>query len=134
MEELAERLLALLKAKRVLNADLVIGSVIQDLFRMLHTSSPVPPKVEDVLLELICADLNINNATFVGLCCVSFYRQQKPVNYWKLMPLLTDRIRGYHIPAIVVLGIMSRKLCEGFKSQLHTPISILLNAATKYLL
>ena len=128
MDELAKNLKALIAANHVLDADIVIGREIQKLFVLLKTNEPVPADFEDILLSLISANLNMNNAHFIALCCVLYYRRQKPVNYWKLMPLLTDKIRKFHVPAIVVLGVMSRRLCEGFKSQLHAPVSILLSA------
>jgi hypothetical protein len=129
MEDVTSRLWELAKAHRVQNADLVFGSEIQKLYLLLKSDPPFPPDFEQLLISIISPrhrSLSTTNGHLLGLCCVKYYKSQSRPNYWKFIPHLSDEVKTLSLPAIVVLGLMSRHLCDGFKSQLHGPISFLL--------
>ncbi|OHT17492.1 hypothetical protein TRFO_02521 [Tritrichomonas foetus] len=132
MEEEVQKLWALSKADRIQNADYVIGIELQNLYSLLQrNTSSIPENFEDLLLSLIVMNkgqISITNAHFIALCCIIYYKTQKHQNYWKLLPLLSDEIKKLRRPSIYILGLLSKKLCDGFKSQLPTPIQYLLQS------
>ncbi|KAK8897257.1 hypothetical protein M9Y10_015196 [Tritrichomonas musculus] len=130
MEEEVQKIWTLSKADRIQNVDYAIGVELTNLYSLMKEDpSSIPQNFEDLILALIVINkgqISITNAHLIALICVFYYKRQNPPNYWRLIPVLTEEVKKLRRPSIYILGLLSRLLCDGFKSQLPMPIQYLL--------
>ncbi|OHT02214.1 hypothetical protein TRFO_30785 [Tritrichomonas foetus] len=128
MNEVKERLSNLIKENTIKDANVVIGKELQSILSMLQKDQFSGIDIEDLLFSLIAANnhhLSSVVANLIGCCLVSIYKTRK-ISHWKFVSIIQDGISKSSIPAIIVLGIVARHSTEGFKSQLPSLISSIL--------
>lgn len=129
MDEVIAKLSAIGDGERIQNANYVIGTLFQNLLD-LYSRYPEQIQInhETVLLSVLTANdrkLSSINAKILGLCLSQYY-QVKKATLWQLISAITEEIKLYSLPSIVVLGIVTRKIGHMFKTKLPALISILL--------
>ena len=133
MEEEVQKLWTLSKAKRIQNLNYVIGVELQTLYHLVQGKN-FTDDFEDLLISLISINnggLSVQNAHILALVSVSYYKSQEHPNYWKILPFLTEEIQKCRKPSIYILGFLSKKMCDGFKSQLPAPVQFLLKTSNE---